>query len=472
MKIWMKIFLCSFLIFESVFNIGGIILIEYGFNQSLKREINSGLNEQLTMHSGLQTTGDVFAQNYKFDNGFFKEFLGIYFQNYMDYYANNNVYAEIREMNNTVVYSSFEVNDLKDREELNTTHIMERKYIIRDIEDSSYLFATSLLKIGTDDYKFTYIQNITEIYTSRKLQYKVFTIINIILGICIGISLYVVLRYMTKPIRMLIKSTELISSGYYSERVDIITTDEVGELSESFNHMAESIEEKIEALNKNTIAKQDFIQSLTHEMKTPLTSIIGYAELLRDTKYNEINNIKGMNYIYSEAKRLERLSLKLMDLILLDEKIINLKEEDIKSVYMEIDELIMTKVGEKNLDFKLDIKPFKVIIEKDLFKVLIINLVDNAIKASSYGGVLTTKFYKDKENKFIFTVEDNGIGIEEDDIERIFEPFYMVDKSRTKSNNGAGLGLSICTKIIDLHGGKIDIESKVGKGTKILVKFS
>lgn len=71
MKLWMKIFICSFLIFESVFNIGGVILIEYGFNQSLKREVNSGLNEQLTMHSGLQTTGDILVSTYGFDNSFF-----------------------------------------------------------------------------------------------------------------------------------------------------------------------------------------------------------------------------------------------------------------------------------------------------------------------------------------------------------------------------------------------------------------
>lgn len=158
-----------------------------------------------------------------------------------------------------------------------------------------------------------------------------------------------------------------------------------------------------------------------------------------------------------------------MDLILLDKKNINLKEEDIQNVYMEIDELIKKKAEAKNITLNLNINSFKVIIEKDLFKVLITNLVDNAIKASSSGAIISIRSYKNKEGKFTFIVEDYGIGIAQVDVERIFEPFYMVDKSRTKSNNGAGLGLSICSNIVDLHDGKINIISKIGHGTTISI---
>ncbi|KLE16315.1 HAMP domain-containing sensor histidine kinase [Clostridium sp. C8] len=467
MKLWIKMFLCLFIIFESVFNVVAWIIIESSFNKNLEKEIKLALNEQLTIYSGLETTSNILSDEFESNLSFFNEFLEMYLKSYMKYYKANNVYLEVIDNENNIIFSNLDINNYENREELKIPLTSERKYIIREIEDKNYIFISNSLPINGRDYKYSYIRDISLVYNERKEQYNLFFIINIIVGIVFSLSLYIFLKIIISPINKLRNTAKLIANGNYSERVKIVTYDEIGELSMSFNNMASEIESKINELNKTAIEREQFIQSLSHEIKTPLTSIIGYSELLRDTKYNEENMIKGMGYIHSEAKRLENISRKLIDLISLNAAE-GLKIEKTQELIEEIKPIIEKLVKDKGMELEIKCSADKCKIDKELFKIVITNLVTNSVKASKKGRKIIINMYNE-ENNFILSVKDFGIGIDNEHIERVLEPFYMVDKSRSRSNNGTGLGLAICKKIIEAHNGKIIINSKLNEGTEIRI---
>lgn len=469
MKLWIKMFLCLFIIFEIVFNVVVWIIIESTFNKNLEKEINLALNEQLTIYSGLETTSNILIGEFKSNINFFNEFLEMYLKSYMNYYKNTNVYLEVIDSDNNVVFSNLDIGNYESWEEVKIPLNSERKYIIREIEDTDYVFIYSNLSIDGRDYKYSYVRDISLTYNERKEQYDLFFIINIIVGIVFSISLYVFLKIIISPINKLKNTAKLLASGNYSERVKIVTYDEIGELAMSFNNMAIEIESKINELNKTAIEREEFIQSLSHEIKTPLTSIIGYSELLRDTKYNEENMIKGMGYIHSEARRLEKISIKLIDLVLLNTSDgLKIETEETYKFIEEIRPIVEKIVKDNGMELEIKCSIDKCNIDKELFKIVITNLVNNSVKASEIGQKIIINMYN-KGNEFILCVKDFGVGIDEEHIRRVLEPFYMVDKSRTRANNGAGLGLAICKKIVEAHNGKIIINSAINNGTEITV---
>lgn len=278
-------------------------------------------------------------------------------------------------------------------------------------------------------------------------------------------------KFIVNPINKLIKTTQKIADGNFSERVKVISDDEIGLLSKNFNDMADVIEDKIGELKMASNDKQRFIDNLAHELRTPLTSIIGYADFLRTTKYDEETFINSLSYIYSEGKRLEKLAFKLMDLIVLRKENFKKKSENTSELLIEIKNSLQPKLEEKNIHLEISAEDLNLLMDKELIMVMITNFIDNAIKASKIGDKIYLKAYKNSSSNIILEVKDSGIGIPEEDISKVMEPFFMVDKSRARANNGVGLGLSLCAEIAKIHNARIDIESKVGEGTAIKVIF-
>lgn len=470
MKLWHKIFICTFILFELVFNISIPFLIQYTFNQNLEKEIERGLTEQLILHTSLHANSQIASDTFEYSQDLLTIFLKMTFQANTQYFDKKGVFIEVLDEKNSPIYSNFNYKYDKKRAELDISLTNTRNYIIRDVKDKSFLFVTNGLKIKDKTYKFTYIRDISSVYDDRSGQYKLFLKINIIIALLLAAALYVLTRYFTRPITILTKSTQKIARGDFSERVKIESTDEVGLLAENFNIMAEVVEDKIKELENNANIKQHFIESFTHELKTPLTSIIGYADFLRSTKYNEKIYYESLDYIYSEGKRLEALSFKLMDLILIKKQDFKMKEEDLFILCNETAEILKPRLDSKTISLNLNLQHCKANVDKDLFKILITNLVDNAVKASKEGSNINLNLKKEND-KIAIQVIDSGIGISEKDIESIFEPFFMVDKSRTRENGGAGIGLAICAEIVKLHSGEIKVSSEIGKGTKFEISF-
>lgn len=471
MKLWQKIFICTFLLFEIVFNVAIIYLIEQNFVIEQKREIERGLAEHFVIYSGLKTNGVFYKDKFGYSNDTITEFLKTALKDYATYFEKDKVFVELLNEKNEVVYNGFNSIINEKREELSSSLSEKRKYIIRDIKNRNYLFITNRILFDNKSYKLTYIRDISEVYANKKMNYNIFIKMNLSVIVFFAIMLYLLLWYLTYPIRYLTQSAQNIAGGDYSTRADIESKDEIGILAHTFNKMAESIESNAIEMKQTAETKEQFIQSLTHELKTPLTSIIGYADFLQTTKYDEEKFYKALNYIYTEGKRLERLSLKLMDLVLLDKKEIEMKNIDITFLCYEIHEIMKPKLENKNIDLILEIHPCKVMVEPDLFKVLLTNLIDNAIKASNNEKCIYLRIYPKSEHNLVLEVEDQGKGIPQKDINRVLEPFFTVDKSRSKSHQGAGLGLAICAKIVMVHHGTITINSKINEGTIVQITF-
>ena len=215
--------------------------------------------------------------------------------------------------------------------------------------------------------------------------------------------------------------------------------------------------------------RSQFVANVSHELKTPLTSIKGFAETLRYVE-DEKNKERFLDIINDEAERLTRL----IDDILVLSDIENNKEKNEESV--DINRLIedicyLVKNSADGKDIKIIISGEKipcVLGDKDKFKQMLINLVDNAIKYTESGGSVTIGTEL-KGNKYIIWVQDTGVGIPKEHIDRLFERFYRVDKARSRAQGGTGLGLAIVKHIVLGLNGTINVESEVGKGSKFIV---
>lgn len=394
---------------------------------------------------------------------FSEEQLYEYISSLTDYMNNDMESIEIYSEDKVKIISSFpkshklkldNIDDLLDKD--------VDKYIIREIENENYMVFCSYYTISNVSMYIVNIYDITSIYEERTRQLKDVMFTDIIVLAISSIAVAIFSRFLTTPIEKLNDATKNISSGKFNERVKVKTNDEIGELADSFNKMAEEIENKINSLNLSIKQKDDFISGFSHEIKTPMTAIIGYSDLLRLKNYDDEVRIPALNYIYSESKRLEELSYKLLSLMELSEDKIELKEIKIKDAI----EKICKKISLENIELKLDIEDSIVNGDENLLEVVIRNLIQNAKKAEPKDGCVYI-FGNKEENKYIISIIDNGIGIPKEHIERVTEDFYMVDKSRSRKNGGTGIGLSLCKKILELHNSKINIESKENIGTRV-----
>ncbi len=229
------------------------------------------------------------------------------------------------------------------------------------------------------------------------------------------------------------------------------------ELTEEMANLAEAAERR-----------EEFIASFAHELKTPLTAIIGYADMLRSREMTPKNRFTAAGYIFSEGKRLEALSLKLMELIVSGKQGVERRRFDAPYFIREVAAVTVPSLAADGMTLDMRWEPGEVWIEPDLFKTLMINLIDNARKASRRGQ--TVEFFgKRTEEGYAFYVRDRGRGMKQEDLSRITEPFYMIDKSRSRAQNGAGLGLALCQRIAELHDTALEFESEPGKGTTVRV---
>ena len=198
-----------------------------------------------------------------------------------------------------------------------------------------------------------------------------------------------------------------------------------------------------------------------------MTAISGYAKTLLTVKLPEEDREEALSYIYEESCRLERLSRKLMNLLLMEEEDgIDPVEVSAKELFHKAEEACRRNLAEDGICLECHEKGEVFCVDEDLFTEVLINLIDNARKASSAGDSIILAA---KEN--VIEVRDFGRGIPEEERERILEPFYMIDKSRSRKSGGAGLGLAITAMILKRHNCKMQIESKVGEGTRIICGF-
>lgn len=268
-------------------------------------------------------------------------------------------------------------------------------------------------------------------------------------------------RVVLKNVREFIEATEKLSRGDFSARLNIKKPPEFQILSKNFNAMAKE-------LGGIEVLRTDFINNFSHEFKTPIISIKGFAEILKDDNLSKEEKNEYLDIIIEESKRLSSLATNVLNLSKIETQVIlndiqrfNIGEQIRQSIL-----LLDSKFQAKNILLDINIEDYYINGNKEMLNQVWVNLLDNAIKFNNKNGIVSVNMKKEEGNVFI-NITDTGLGIARQSIPKIFDKFYQGDTSH--ATHGNGLGLAIVKKIIELHGGTIECDSIISKGTKFTI---
>ena len=282
------------------------------------------------------------------------------------------------------------------------------------------------------------------------------------LGLVLAAVTALLARRLTRPLAVLTDAGAQIAAGDYARRTDLHTGDEIEALSRSFDKMADAVQEKIADLEADVQRREDFVGAFTHELKTPMTSIIGYADMLHTMQTDPDEQREAAAAIVHEGRRLEALSRKLLALLGLNEEGVELTAVPLPALWPRL------HAACPDVTLRTPTAAPTVRGDADLLLDLLCNLVQNAAKASAPGAPVLV-LCAQAGDAVTLTVADRGCGIPPELIPRVTEPFYMVDKSRARRQGGSGLGLALCQRIAAAHGSALRIESEPGRGTRVSV---
>ena len=338
-------------------------------------------------------------------------------------------------------------------------------YTTCHISGQDYFIASASFNILKQEYTLSLVRNVTNTMGDiNRLGMKcALAGAAVIFAAALIVLLFV--RRSLLPVRALEKGAVEISDGNYERRIHIKGHDELASLAERFNRMAAAVSEKIDALGETAQRQQVFINALSHEMKTPVTSIMARAEtlLMRDVSEDDMKH--SLERIYDQCAWMEKLSGKLTALVLLQGRI-NVKAESVGELFAAVKETVSDVLDEKNISLGINCKKDTLSIDFDLMRAALVNLVDNAGKASKTGSVIKLHAYDNT-----LEIEDHGRGIPKEEIARITQPFYMIDRSRSKKTGGSGLGLALVERIVQAHGAELAVSSTIGEGTTVRIIF-
>lgn len=460
MKFSWKMFASTLIIMVLTFSIGGYALISSLFHSALDREINAARDENRMLRFSFETAAATIPGSGTMPSDAIKSIASSIES------TSSGLSIRVRDKELTAIYDGGP--PAADTELLDRISADTWGYTVANFDDRYYMHTACMAIAGSETVYLESFRDITPIFDERAAQFGIYQKLMGILILLNGVLIYLVSLWIARPIQRLSGATRKIAAGNYSDRVTIHSRDEIGTLAADFNSMADSLERKIFDLEDAARRQEDFIGSFAHELKTPLTSIIGYADLLRSKKMPADTGVMAANYIFQEGKRLESLSFKLMELIVTKKKEFEMKKIDAHSLLLDIRGMMLPVLRREHIVWQMDVEPGGIRVEPDLFKTLLLNLIDNARKAIEGEGTIRI-IGRRAAGGYGIAVIDTGKGIPPEELGRIREAFYMVDKSRARAKGSAGLGLAICDEIVRLHGGMMRFESTPGKGTTVRI---
>lgn len=447
------------------FSLGSTIIIHRAYMSSLDREEQEAVDN-------LQMMNSVFRISYESSGKITEDQLlkvlrrlGTYKTSkdvFLLYKGNELIYGNLHNMEINVDFNSI-------IDGMDTDGGISVNYK-SDNNGLRYIISSSVVSIGDDTYIVCVCRNIENIILLRTKLYNLFVKSFLMVLVVTAFTSWILSSIIVKPINKLKKATREIADGNLSYRSNIHSNDEIGELSANFDKMAEKLDSNVTLLKDAAEEKDRFMGAFTHELKTPMTSIIGYAELLRTQELSDEDKDDALNYIYSESKRLESMSLKLLQLFVADKEKLELKRVCPKDMVEDIVTHLRPSLEEQNIKIICRTQEGTCMLEPDLVRTLIINLIDNARKAMDKKGRIRVD-QKFEDDSVVFIITDNGKGMPKEALDHITEAFYRIDKSRSRQQGGAGLGLSLVSKIVELHDGTINFSSEQDIGTVVTVKL-
>lgn len=307
-------------------------------------------------------------------------------------------------------------------------------------------------------------------YEAQAMLLRAYFGIELVAFAAAGLAVWGMISRLTRPLRALDDASRRIAAGEYARRTALTGTDEIAALSRSFDGMADALQAELEQRALAVRQREDFIAALTHELKTPMTSILGYAQMLRTGVPDPEQRERAAGYIVHEARRLETLSRKLLDLMQVTRQGITPGATPLAALLTMLRRALPQQAPDcLPLEIRAPRTPCVLQGDADLLCDLLLNLVRNAARAEPKDGKVHLTVTADAD-RVRFAVWDNGRGIPPADLPRLTEPFYMVDKSRARAGGGSGVGLALCQAIARAHGTALEFASRPGVGT--VVRFS
>jgi Signal transduction histidine kinase len=451
MKLFTKFVLCATLVICITLLLSGYMLITSSYERALNRERERAMNQyqydKFTVQVGLLSNADLFYE------GVFQNILS-------DLSSDLSGFTVFFSEDETLLYT--ELPSKTDFSILSDISDNLHAHQFLTIDEESYIVVGGKLTQSGITLYLLVATDISTVVAQKEEMIQSFIQIYFIMLMFSMVAILILSAMITRPIKRMSNVAAGIAQENYKERLSISSKDEIGELSKSFNLMADAVENKINELSKSVRQKEDFVANFAHELKTPLTSVIGYADMLyqKTLPYDKIKEAAW--YILNEGLRLEALSLKLIDLIVLNRQEFMLEELYTDELFTNIVGSLKPIIEERKVSLYLKVHPAYIMVEYDLFKTLLLNLIDNAMKS---GGDKIDIMGECNENGYSVSVSDNGRGIPKSELTRITEEFYMIDKSRSYKQHGAGLGLSLVVRIAEIHGGSLEIDSEENVGT-------
>lgn len=456
MKFLYKLLLWNVVIIAVSLSIGGYSFVNFVFKTSMEREVEQSLEENGIIQFAFETAALNIPSRYNVLQDATIQEIGL---NLKESGPRDGRLLRISDENKQILYASD--NFVEERTLLDEIQEDARIYQVILSEERYYIQTGVKFNVMNRVLFLETMRDVTQVYEERTEGFSVYRKLLFVVLLFASAVLFVITSWLTKPIRYLTKATKKMASGEYDYRAKVISNDEMGQLTGDFNKMAQSLEENINKLEDEVKAREEFIAAFSHELKTPLTAIIGYADMLRSRKLDEDKHFMSANYIYSEGKRLEAMSFRLLDLIVTKRTEIEKQTVNAESLF----QYLKTMYEEDSyVRVRCQYELATIRVEVNLLKSVLLNLLDNAKKASVEGGRVEIIGRKQEEG-YLFAIKDHGVGIPKEEQRKILEAFYMVDKSRSRSKNGAGLGLALCVEILRLHGSELQVESEVGKGS-------
>lgn len=456
MKFSFKLLSWTIIVMALALGFSGFYFVNYVFETSLDREVGQALDESSILSFAFETAAlNVPAKYNVLPDNTVEEIAS----NLETGGQSTKRLLRISDEEKNVLYVSdgFET----DEELLMQTDESTKLYRVVAAGEKYYIHTSVMVNVLDRILYLETMKDVSEVFTERTLGFSLYRRVMLVMLLIGTIIMHFIASVLTKPIRLLTKATQRMAEGDYSYRARQISRDELGQLTRDFNHMANVLEENIEKLEEEIEAKEEFMGAFAHELKTPLTAIIGYADMLRSHKLDEEKSFMSANYIYTEGKRLEAMSFRLLDIIVAGKNEAVLQKVQVQTIFEYLQEMFADGRG---MEFHFQYQEGEALMELNLIKTVLVNLIDNACKASEPGSSIEINGYNEP-NGYRFAVRDYGIGIPEEEQRKITKAFYMVDKSRARSKNGAGLGLALCAEILKIHHSELEIESEAGKGS-------
>ena len=453
MRLFAKFFLCATVVISIALLLAGYLLITLSHESTINREQERALNQfqydRFTVQASILANAETLREG-------------------MSHNAFNRLSSELRGLaaffneDRQLIHS-----DLPAQADFSLlgdiridTHVIQ----FQTIGDINYIVVGGMVAQSGITVYVVLANDINAVIFQREQMMQSFVTIYFFTLAISMLMILILSTFITKPIKKMNKAAAGIAQGRYNERLHSASGDEIGELSGSFNLMAKAIEEKIHELSENVRQKEDFVANFAHELKTPLTSVIGYADMIYQKTLPAEQVKDAAWYILNEGLRLEALSLKLMDLIVLNRKEFILEEISAEELFEHILGSLKPVLEDRKVSLHLDIQAADIKVEYDLFKTLLFNLIDNAIKAECKRIDISGR---KNGTRYSISITDNGRGMPAFELTRITEAFYTGDKSRSRKQHGAGIGLALAEKIAEIHGSTLAFRSAEGVGTNV-----